>query len=351
MSAALSAIGLLILPWVVNESEILRTATWYLVVFVPFYSVGFALNALDQGRMRFARYNLGRLLPAAIYLVGLCVVWGLGKGSVSTFLVCKLIGVISMALILVALARQELCVAPSIRTASQLFATGLKFHVANVFTVLRGQLDSLLIISFYGAGDIGFYVVALAFARVPLQLFSGAFASLLFVRVSQGTELDQKGKVLAQSARYATLFFGITALGLAFVAPLLVPAVFGSAFRPAVKLAEVLPFALAISALRDLYVLSLMGLSDWKIRLSAELLMIAVFVAAVLFLSSFGVIGVAIALLVANLSSLLLILILMRRWLGLELIDHWGGNVRTAREVFEHAKRVARAARYPDPVR
>ena len=345
LSFVLSLLGLLILPRVIDNSALLTVTAWYLVMFMPFHLVACGLVALDQGRMRFARFNLQRVLPAAIYLVGLCVAWGLGKASVGAVLACQLVGVISTALFIVAIRGRELWAFPSLKIGTEFLATGIRFHAANVFTVVCTQIDTLVVVSLYSATEVGLYAVALGLAGVPMQLFLGAFSSLLFVRVSEANEADEKNRLIAQSVRYATLFLAATAIGVAALAPLLIPALFGSAFRASVHLAQVLAFTIAVSSLRDLYTLGLMGFRDWKIRIGAELVMIAVFVLGILSLSPLGIIGVPIALLLANAASLLFILVMMRRYLGVRILEHWGGNIGTIKEIYGLSMRATRAAR------
>ena len=73
LSALGALVGCLALPFLLREAASASLAQAYLLAFVPLNLLALALLALDQGDMRFARYNLTRLLPSAVVPAALLI--------------------------------------------------------------------------------------------------------------------------------------------------------------------------------------------------------------------------------------------------------------------------------------
>ena len=102
LALALSTLGALggwlALPFLLRGSAAAPLAQLYLLAFVPFNFLALALLALDQGDMRFFRYNLTRLLPSGVYLVGMLVLWALDAASLAAFVWASWLGTALTAL-------------------------------------------------------------------------------------------------------------------------------------------------------------------------------------------------------------------------------------------------------------
>ena len=142
LSALGAFLGWLLLPFLMRGSSAGSLAQLYLLAFVPFNFLALALLALDQGEMRFARYNLLRLLPPGVYLAGLLVLWGLDAVSVASFVWASWLGTALTAIVRLLQSRDAVRARPSLSEARRLLA------LAPVCMALRCW-------RFYSPGPIG----------------------------------------------------------------------------------------------------------------------------------------------------------------------------------------------------
>ena len=137
---------------------------------MPFNFLALALLALDQGDMRFFRYNLLRLLPSGVYLVGLLVLWALDAVSVAAFVWASWLGTALTAIVRLYQNRDDLRARPSLSEARRLLASGARLHGAALLAVLLAQADRFVVVTFWDDASLGLYVVALTFATAGLSL-------------------------------------------------------------------------------------------------------------------------------------------------------------------------------------
>jgi O-antigen/teichoic acid export membrane protein len=122
---------------------------------------------------------------------------------------------------------------------------GAKAHLASVLSVANVKLDVVLMSAFVSASQVGYYGVANNL-MVPVLSFAAAGALLLTPRVASMANGDRVGIDEAQftsirgDARRYVLVGAAGGLGLAALAPVAVPLLYGGAFQPAVILVWVL---------------------------------------------------------------------------------------------------------------
>jgi O-antigen/teichoic acid export membrane protein len=114
---------------------------------------------------------------------------------------------------------------------------GLKSWLALLATLTNGRLDQLLMISLTTSRQLGLYAVAVTMASFPNILVS-ALGQPLLSRVGAGEH-----QMVSRALRTAVLLIALANAALAALAPVLLPALFGSRFQGAVPMALVLLLA------------------------------------------------------------------------------------------------------------
>ena len=345
LSALGAAVGCLALPFVLRDSPSALLAQLYLLAFVPFNFLALALLALDQGDMRFARYNLVRLLPSGVYLVGLLVLYALEAVSVAAFVWASWLGTALTALVRLYYSRDVLRTRPCLAEARRLIAFGARLHGAALLAVVLAGADRFVVITFWDDASLGLYVVALTLATAGLNVVTGAFAVLLLPRLAQARDLAAQRLIMGETLRYVSLLLTAGTVILLVLCPWLLPFLFGDAYAGAIGPCLVLLVAYLPMALRQVIVHGLSGTGDWRPRILAQGLALATFAALAWPLAGMlGLLGIPTALLVANGLALAYLLVFLRRRLDLSSRDCWGLNPTTVRRVFWHGRALVKAA-------
>jgi O-antigen/teichoic acid export membrane protein len=331
--------GWLALPFLLRGSAAAPLAQLYLLAFLPFNFLALALLALDQGDLRFLRYNLVRLLPPAVYLAGLLVLWALDAASVAALVWASWLGTALTALVRVYGGRAALRARPTLAEARRLLAFGARLHVAALLAVLLAAADRFIVVTFWDDRSLGLYVVALTLATAGLSLVTGAFNVLLLPRLVRARDAAAQRRIMGETLRCVSLLLSVGTAVLLLLCPWLLPLLFGDAYAGAVGLCLVLLLAYLPLALRQVIVHGLCGTGDWRPRIVAEGLALGTFAALVWPLARpLGLLGIPIALLVADLVALAYLLAFLRRRLQLSAPDCWGLGPATVRHVWCHGR-------------
>jgi O-antigen/teichoic acid export membrane protein len=245
LSAIGALVGYLALPFLLREASAAALAQAYLLAFMPFNFLALASLALDQGDMRFARYNLTRLLPSGVYLVGLLALWALDAVSVAALVWASWLGTALTAVTCLYQSRNDLRARPSLAEARGLVAAGARLHGAALLALLLAQADRFVVVTFWDDASLGLYVIALTFATAGLDVVTGAFNVLLLPRLAAARDTSAQRRIMGQTLRYATLLLTAGTAVLLLVCPWLLPFVFGDAYTAAVALCLVCLVALS----------------------------------------------------------------------------------------------------------
>jgi O-antigen/teichoic acid export membrane protein len=346
LSAVAALAGSLLLPCLLRGSAEGWLAQLYLLAFVPFNFLALTLLALDQSEMRFARYNLTRLLPSGVYLMGLLALWALDAVSVASLVAASWLGTALTALTRLCACRDVLRSRPSLSEARALIAFGARLHGAALLAVLLANADRLVVVIFWDEASLGLYVVALTLATAGLNVVTGAFSALLLPRLAGAGSARAQRRILGQTLRYATLLLSTGTALLFLVCPWLLPFAFGAAYAGAVGISLVLLAACLPAALRQVIVSGLSGTGDWRPRIFAHALALATFAVIVGPLAlRLGVLGVSTALLIANSVALAYLLVFLRRRMALSSRECWGLSPATVRQVWCHGRALVTGAR------
>jgi enterobacterial common antigen flippase len=345
LSAIGALAGYLALPFLLRGSAAGPLAQLYLLMFLPFNFLALALLALDQGDLRFFRYNLTRLLPPAVYLVGLLVLWALGAVSVAACLCASWLGTAAAAMVRLYGSRHALRARPSLSEARRLLAFGARLHGAGVLAVLLALADRFVVVTFWDDRSLGLYVVALTLATAGLNLVTGAFNVLLLPRLTQARDAAAQRRIMGETLRYLSLLLTVGTAVLLLLCPWLLPFLFGDAYAGATGLCLMLLLAYLPMALRQVIVHGLCGTGDWRPRIVAQALALGAFAALVWPLARLlGLLGIPTALLVADVVALACLLAFLRRRLQLSPPECCGLSPTTVRHVWWHGRALLKGA-------
>lgn len=265
-----------------------------------------------QGLAAFAWFNVVRVGPPVVFAVGLLAN---STGSLTLFSCVALwLGSIVMGAGLglrVVIRRAQSAQAqdsrdqPSRRTV---MAFGLNGFLAQISPIETFRLDMLFVAGAFDRAVVGFYAVGGSVSNAP-RFVADAISAVAFPRVAalQGAEAYRA------SSRYLML----TAVGCMSVAvplvlalPLLIPALFGQEFEPAVELGQLVLVAAAVISVRRVALDCLRALGDPRAATKNELFMLGSFVACLLLFGDVeNGLGVALALIASGLLGLLALVV------------------------------------------
>ena len=338
MSVVMMAGGYVLMPFLLGEGRAhLWTVAQLYLLYVPFNFVTLALLATDQGRLEFSRFNTLRLLVPLIYLTGILLLWATEKVSVGWFVAANFAAAALLALLALGLHRSVFHHKPSLEEAIALCGFGLRFHPATIVLLLAGQVDMFVVLALWDDAALGHYVIALTIASAGLSIISGAYHKVLFPHITQIQDRADQIGLLARGVRHATLLLVALSLPLplALLMPWVVPLLFGQAFNDAVVPALVLVAAYVLVALKSIIIQSLRGLGEGgRGLIAAAISVVIVLVAAWPLGKHMGLVGVGIAVAMANLGSLGYLAYDLSRRFQVSLKDLWGLNPRTMNEVW-----------------
>jgi len=185
-------------------------------------------------------YNLVMVIDRVAYVVLLLLIlWGfersvagvvyaevLGRLTACVVAVCLLLGALKP---LFTFGRREL---------GALLGYGLRAHLMLVIALISYRIGLYVLRYFHDAAIVGQYSIALNVAEV-LLFIPNSFGMILFARTSSSTD-EEASRFTPIAARNVLALTLASALVLGLVAPVLVPLVFGQAFRPSIALFLVL---------------------------------------------------------------------------------------------------------------
>lgn len=211
--------------------------------------------------------------------------------------------------------RSRVRLAFSLAQVKRLMSCGAYFMLAGISVTLYSQIDKIMIGSMLADADVGWYSVAMFVALVgkfvPGAFMASAQPQLLKVKRVGQNDFTNKFQALAvvMISLSALLAFGLLAFG-----PLAISLVYGSAYAPAGRVLRVLSFSAMFStlnSLRDVYFLA-NGLNRYSFvfaLLGAGVNILLNFLAIPLW----GVMGAALATLLANVTTSIIAPILFHK--------------------------------------
>jgi O-antigen/teichoic acid export membrane protein len=318
----------------------LPTVRTYLLLLVPIGFLSISLLGIELGKLQFTRFNLFQLVNPLTYLFALLLLWSIHAVTVANVIWASLAGTVSVTLLLLFHLRRVILRRPSPSDARGILKTAWKFHVTALLVLLTSQVDRFVAITLLDDRSVGLYAAALAIASAGIGIISNSFHTLMFPSIARREGIAQRD-YLAKGLRHAMLLIVACSLPLAASIPIVLPMLFGPAFRAATVPGVLLVVAYIPFALRQIIVRSLRGIGDAKAGTAAEGISLATFLALSWPLTlHWQLVGLSLALLLGNCAAIAFLTWHMSSRLAISPSRWWGLDAATLTEAV-HRMRAA----------
>lgn len=322
MFPVLIGIFLLFVPMIYSGQRLeVIELTYLCALLIPSYMYALSMMALFQGAQRFGPYNLLRSLVHFSYLGLVLLMIAFQPPSLATFVYAYVAAHILLLGITLWLCWKEGWVSfkPSAEILRSLFLYGLRMHVGVVLAVANRRLDQMIISVALAATDLGYFVVAMT-VEGPLFLAATTMELLLFPKIA--AQKDERGRqeVLGRYFRASLILVVPATVIFLVLAPWLIGLVFGRAYLPATDTARVLALSGIGFTLKVMLTTYMRASNRMRIVTQSEGLgVIVTIVSLAALLPTLGLIGAAIAQVLAFTIPALVMAYLVRRDTGLSL--------------------------------
>jgi O-antigen/teichoic acid export membrane protein len=264
----------------------------YALIVIPVYSL--------RGNNDLVRWNLMRILPGVGWLL-LLLLLPLFVHPTSQLIAWGYLGMLSLLLVptfIMLHRRVPGAFTPDPSSWPVMLKYGLPLAGATIPTVLNLRLDQMLMGALLPSRSLGLYVVAVAWSGAVTPLIS-AVGTVLFPRIASAAP-EKRNELLSQGLRLGVATAVPVALLVAALTPLGIPLLFGRAFESSSLAALILVFGTSIAGLNLVLEEGLRGLGRTRDIFWGESLGLIVTAGGlVVLLKPFGILGAAIASLLA----------------------------------------------------
>jgi len=331
--------GLLALPYLFARGnvDLVPYSRYYLLALVPAQFGTLIALGVDQGSLKFGRFNIVRFSVQLFYVIGLLLIAYRGRATVG-----EVVAINGGSLVVVAIVAVMRLPGgwrlPALQEIRELLSACLRFHPVYLLTISANQLDQMLAISLWDKATVGHYAVALTVATSGFGLVGGACSRVLFPYVAakdSGTQSD----LIAGAIRHATLLMLLFAIPLAVCVPILIPTFFGTEYRASVLPALLLLPSHLLVAIRGLMDQLLRGCGKGKPGIIAGMLNLVCLTGLAFPLAKWGGMpGLAIAIGMSAFVGVWYFAFHLNRTMGIPWRSLWGLNRETARTSFSIAR-------------
>jgi len=267
--------------------------------------------AVLQANQRFRALNLSRMVSPAI---SAALTAGYLVAGVGTLLLITLtwVALYWLTAIITAIAAvRSLAPAdptpPILPTRRRLLSFGMKSLLGSVTPLEGFQLDQAAVGIFVSQRSLGLYVAAVAFTNLP-RFISQNIGLVAYPHVAAERDSHGQRRALLGFITMTIVLCGGACVVIELALPWLVPALFGSAFEPAVGVAQILMISAFLFGLRRVLTEATRGAGRPALGSIAEIVSLAALFPAIAILYPSGAEGVATALVVAAAAGLSAIL-------------------------------------------
>jgi O-antigen/teichoic acid export membrane protein/O-antigen ligase len=269
--------------------------------------------ALLQGQQRFRPFNAFRVLPTALYVVVVLVIFLLGAAGLIVLMTAWVAALLIGGLLALGVALRGLPPAdtPGGPSRPELAKFGLKSLVGAVSPIEALRLDQALVGLLLAPVSLGLYVVAQAFTNLP-RVVAMSIGMIAYPHVA-----SQPDAAVARRAMWRYFLLGVLSSVLVIgvleaVTGELVGLFFGSEFAEATSIARILLLATLFMAARRVLTDGVNGMGRPGLGTTAEIASWVLLVPTIaILLPRYGVEGVALALAISWFASLLFLIVLV----------------------------------------
>lgn len=275
-------------------------------------------GALLLGLSRRGSYVLADLLRSSVTLAGTALVLGFLLRSAEGYVLASAFGLVVPAMVSLVLVRRTVgTLRPGYdrRFGAEALRMGLAGQAGNVLTFMNVRVDQLLVPALAGLHAGGVYFIAARVADAVGQV-STAASSMLFPHVAAQSE-ERDTTTTERTTRLTLLATSAMAVALGVLAPVGLPLLFGADYAAGVPallllLVAMLPLALTRVLAADLKGRGRPGL----VSIGTGVGVLLVLGLDLVLIPAYGIEGAAMAAVVAQLSTTLVLLVCYRRITG-----------------------------------
>jgi O-antigen/teichoic acid export membrane protein len=202
---------------------------------MPLSMASWVLIDMANGLERWNTLVITRLIPPLVSVVGLVVLYALGRLTVASVAIVSIVGGLLAVLPLLGLTREIGRPRFELAVAGESIHFGFRAWLGGLGSLANVRLDQLLMTRLVAAQELGVYVVAVTVSSFFVNPVVNAITSALAPRFAQG-----EPALVARVVR--TTILGVLVMGaaVAVAAPVLITVLFGSAFHDSIALAWIL---------------------------------------------------------------------------------------------------------------
>jgi O-antigen/teichoic acid export membrane protein len=317
--------GLAVLPGQVGLTGTALTALKWNLVIVPTALLSGYLSYLLLGTGHLLEYNLVRLTNAACYSLGIVGVAVAGAAGIGPYTVVFIMA--QFAGLLLALGLTVARLHPAWAWEPPLVKQALRYGFKTYVSTLMGQanlrVDQVIMTLVVAPAQLGYYVVSVAVAGLVSPLYS-AIAIVVLPRVTRAADHHLGGAEALRHVRFIVLGGVPLTAALGVAMPLLLPLLFGADYGPSIWPAQILLVAGLLQGGVITLANSLRGLGlPGRAAISEGIGLMATIGLLFSLLPVWGIVGAAVASLVAYGIVALLQLVFVFRASGTGWADLW----------------------------
>jgi len=313
-----------LMPAVLNRygESVVEASRWYLA-WIPLYLLWFTGNAVLLARSQVRAFNRVRLTVIACTVIGLVPMFVFRISNLNYIVVVYVLANgVALAVVLAELGRKGwLEWKPSLSFANTLWRYGMKASIMTVSGMTNERADQALISLLLPAYALGLYAIAVT-VSAPVVFLVGSLSIVALPTIARARTEDERKQFLTRFVQAALLIAVVSALCLAALVSPIIRLFFGSSFLPATESAQILVFGAVALSLTAVLSAGLKAFNEPLTPGLAQVLANVVTVAALLaLLPRLGILGAAIASLLAySVAAIFLMAAIRRRGISIRQI-------------------------------
>jgi O-antigen/teichoic acid export membrane protein len=315
-----------------NTSALGWSMPLFAAVIIPFSAWNALQVQMELGRQGIGTYSWARASFAIAHFTLVAALWLFQARTAAHYLGAFVIAACFAAVSTHVVIKNSLVSVPgemkggdhtvAAETMTATFGAAWPFAVTTIVMAIAATADRIAVGSGFDSTTMGLYVIALALSQVQ-GVVNDAVSPLFFSRVAQNDQIanaDQKW--LGMRLRQAVLINASISASLLLAAPILIPAIYGNAYRDALQVIYLLVPAMCLRSMMQPFQEVLRGGNQPLSQSTAAVTMTGVFiVVAALAIWFHSIEGVAAALLISSFVGLIVMARSVGKASGLTLMQ------------------------------
>ncbi len=312
-------IGITLIPYLLLEQRpsVATIAQWFLFLQFVLYILNWIAMSGLRGLQQFDLYNLLRPLPTFGWLIILLFAYIFKVTSVGLLTAAILVSNFISAIVGVYLVNQA--TPGSFRLNIKLWLPLLRFGLPTMLSLIPnylvqyGRLSQMVVAAVLSPEALGLIIVAIGWSNIT-NIVPQSIGQVVFPRIAAMDEDNIRQSEIARATRLTVLLSTAISIFFMLISPVVMPLIYGVEFAPSIVPALIMLLTAIPAALRKVISDILRGLNRPHIALVGELFSLGTAILLMLvFIQPWGIIGVALALLLSEVFSSVVILLLLSR--------------------------------------